>query len=267
MVAANRSSCPIRWTLLIISKKNRTSGSCFHSRSKQDSIRWNIRKAGLAGLFYFRISITLTLATRVQLDVPNIGIFCPTFLKPEMWHVYRQVAGPKRVKIHAFAFKRENSDRFPYPLVHLLGPSKLRWARRIWQKQILHSPQLALPSECTALSKSVRANNISLLHIYFGNNGVFWLPFFRKRAVPIIVSFHGADVAVGFHTPSGQRRLKQVFEAADLLLARSHSIRQSMIASGCSPERSGYKEPGYPVQISGTSVEAFRTKADFSFCK
>jgi len=47
-------------------------------------------------------------ATRVQLDIPNIGIFCPTFLKPEMWHVYRQVIGPKRVRIHAFAFKREN---------------------------------------------------------------------------------------------------------------------------------------------------------------
>src|ERR1700748_3536272 len=91
--------------------------------------------------------------TRVQLDVPNIGIFCPTFLKPEMWHVYRQGAGAKRGKNPTFAVKRENSDRFPYPLVHLLDRSKLRWARRIWQKQILHSPQLALSSECTAFSK------------------------------------------------------------------------------------------------------------------
>ena len=163
-----------------------------------------------------------------------------------MWHVYRQVAGPKRVKIHAFAFKRENSDRFPYPLVHLLDRSKLRWARRIWQKQILHTPQLALPPECWALSKSIRANNISLLHIYFGNNGVFWLPLFRKRTIPIIVSFHGADVAVGFNTPSGQRRLKQVFEAADLLLARSHSIRQSMIVAGCSPDKIRIQRTGVP---------------------
>jgi len=185
-------------------------------------------------------------ATRVQLDIPNIGIFCPTFLKPEMWHVYRQVIGPKRVRIHAFAFKRENSDRFPYPLVHLLDRSKLRWARRIWQKQILQSPQLALPSECSALSKLIRANNISLLHIYFGNNGVFWLPLFRKRTIPIIVSFHGADVAVGFNTPSGQRRLKQVFEAADLLLARSHSIRKSIIAAGCSPDKIRIQRTGVP---------------------
>jgi colanic acid/amylovoran biosynthesis glycosyltransferase len=205
------------------------------------------------------------LATRVQLDVPNIGIFCPTFLKPEMWHVYRQVAGPKRVKIHAFAFKRENSDRFPYSLVHLLDRSKLRWARRIWQKQILHSPQLALPSECSSFSKLVRANDISLLHIYFGNNGVFWLPLFRKRGIPIIVSFHGADVAVGFNTPSGQRRLKQVFEAADLLLARSHSIRQSMIVAGCSPDKIRIQRTGIPGSDFGCRPRSFPDEGRFQF--
>jgi colanic acid/amylovoran biosynthesis glycosyltransferase len=183
----------------------------------------------------------------VESDPPNIGIFCPTFLKPEMWHVYRQVAGPKRVKIHAFAFKRENSDRFPYPLIHLLRRSKLRWARRIWQKQILHNPQLALPSECSAFTKAIRINDITLLHIYFGNNGVFWLPLFRQRTIPIIVSFHGADVAVGFNTPPGKRRLKQVFEAADLLLARSQSIRQSIIAAGCSPDKIRIQRTGIPV--------------------
>jgi colanic acid/amylovoran biosynthesis glycosyltransferase len=182
----------------------------------------------------------------VQLDVPNIGIFCPTFLKPEMWHVYRQVIGPERVKIHVFAFKRENSDRFPYANVYLLPRSKLRWARRIWQKQILHRPQLALPSECAALWRSVRANNISLLHIYFGNNGVFWLPWFRQRTIPIIVSFHGADVAVGFDTPAGKRRLRQVFDAADLLLARSNSIRQSMISGGCNPDKIRIQRTGVP---------------------
>jgi colanic acid/amylovoran biosynthesis glycosyltransferase len=208
---------------------------------------------------------TVPLATRVELDVPNIGIFCPTFLKPEMWHVYRQVVGPKRVKIHAFAFKRENSDRFPYSPVHLLGRSKLRWARRIWQKQILRSPQLALPSESSALSKSIRDNHIRLLHIYFGNNGVFWLPLFRRRTIPIIVSFHGADVAVGFSTPSGQRRLKQVFDAADLLLARSDSIRQSMTAAGCSPDKIRIQRTGIPGSDFQYRPRSFPGNGRFQF--
>jgi colanic acid/amylovoran biosynthesis glycosyltransferase len=206
-------------------------------------------------LFVGQGTSTVPLATFVQLDIPNIGIFCPTFLKPEMWHVYRQVVGPKRAEIHAFAFKRENSDRFPHSNVHLVRRSKLRWARRIWQKQILRGPQLALPAECAAFSKLIRAHNISLLHIYFGNNGVFWLPLLRKRAIPIIVSFHGADVAVGFNTPSGQRRLQQVFEAADLLLARSQSIQQSLIAGGCAQNKIRIQRTGIP-----SSEFSYRTR-------
>jgi colanic acid/amylovoran biosynthesis glycosyltransferase len=174
-----------------------------------------------------------------------------------MWHVYRQVVGPKRVQVHAFAFKRENSDRFPYSNVQLVARSKLRWARRIWQKQILHSPQLALPSECAAFSKLIRANNIRLLHIYFGNNGVFWLPLFRKRAIPVIVSFHGADVAVGFNTSGGQRRLQQIFEAADLLLARSQSIQQSLIAAGCSRDKIRIHRTGLPISEFGYRTRSY----------
>jgi colanic acid/amylovoran biosynthesis glycosyltransferase len=183
----------------------------------------------------------------VQFDVLNVGIFCPTFLKPEMWHVYRQVVGPKRVKIHAFAFKRENSDRFPYPDLHLLGRSNLRWARRIWYQQILHSPQLALPSECSAFRDLIRGHNIRLLHIYFGNNGVFWLPLFRRREIPMIVSFHGADVAVGSDTPGAQHRLQQVFAGADLILARSDSIRRSLIGAGCSQNKIRIQRTGIPT--------------------
>jgi colanic acid/amylovoran biosynthesis glycosyltransferase len=197
------------------------------------------------------------------LAIPNIGIFCPTFLKPEMWHVYRQVAGPTRVKIHAFAFKRENSDRFPYSSVHLVRRSKLRWARRIWQKQILRSPQLALPAECAAFSKLIRTYNISLLHIYFGNNGVFWLPLLRNRTIPMIVSFHGADVAVGFDTSAGQRRLRQVFKEADLLLARSRSIEQSLITAGCSQDKIRIQRTGIPSSEFGYRTRNYPENGGF----
>jgi colanic acid/amylovoran biosynthesis glycosyltransferase len=195
------------------------------------------------------------LANRVPLDVPIIGIFCPTFLKPEMWHIYRQVVGLKRVEVQAFAFKRENPEQFPYANIRLLARSKLRWARRIWYQQILQSPQLAMPSECSDFRTQVRTHKIELLHIYFGNNGVFWLPLFANKEFPMIVSFHGADVAVGFRAPHGQRRLQQVFTAADLLLARSHSIRNAMIAAGCSQDKICIQRTGIP-----SSDFAYRTR-------
>ena len=205
------------------------------------------------------------LATLMQPDLPTIGVFCPTFLKPEMWHVYRQIVGPKRVQIEAFAFKRENPDRFPFARIHLTPRSNFRWARRIWYQQILHSPQVALPSESAAFARLARVRQIRLLHIYFGNNGVFWLPLLRNREFPVIVSFHGADVAVGFNTTGGQRRLRQVFTDADLLLARSDSIRASMITMGCSPDKIRIQRTGIPTSEFRYQPRIFPGDGRFQF--
>jgi len=182
-----------------------------------------------------------------------------------MWHVYRQIIGPKRVQVHAFAFKRENPDRFPFSNIHLLDRSKLRWARRIWYRQILGSPQIALPGESAAFRKLIRAYGVRLLHIYFGNNGVFWLPLFCRREIPMIVSFHGADVTVGFASAAGQRRLQQVFTAADLLLARSDSIRQSIISAGCNPDKIRIQRTGIPAPDFGYRVRSLPADGRFQF--
>jgi len=91
----------------------------------------------------------------VAMETPTVSVFCATFLKPEMWHVYRQVVGPTGLKITVHAFKRENADRFPYPDLFLVPRSPYRWVRRVWHVQIWHSPQLALPSECRGLLHSL----------------------------------------------------------------------------------------------------------------
>jgi colanic acid/amylovoran biosynthesis glycosyltransferase len=176
-----------------------------------------------------------------------VGVFCPTFLKPEMWHVYRQVVKPSRVRVHVFAFKRENPGRFPCDDVDLLPRSSLRWARRIWYQQILHSPQMALPEECAAFHRALKARAVRLLHIYFGNNGVFWLPLLHRRNIPAIVSFHGADVAVGFNTATGEKRLRELFAIADLLLARSSSLREALISAGCDRDKIRIQRTGIPI--------------------
>ena len=199
----------------------------------------------------------------VPSEVPNIGVFCPTFLKPEMWHVYRQVVGPRRVRIHVFAFKRENGDQFPFASIHLLERSGLRWARRIWYNQIVRSPQIAFPSEATAFERALGAFEPKLLHIYFGNNGVFWLPLLRRKTIPIIVSFHGADVTVGFNSDAGQRRLRQVFSAADLLLARSSSLQKSLVSAGCSPDKIRLQRTGIPTSDFGFAERSYPSNGGF----
>jgi colanic acid/amylovoran biosynthesis glycosyltransferase len=183
------------------------------------------------------------------METPTVSVFCPTFLKPEMWHVYRQIVGPTGVRITVHAFKRENVDRFPYPDLFLTPRSPFRWIRRIWQAQIWRSPQLALPSECRGLLDSLIRQKSDLLHIYFGNNGVFWLPFIRRSPVPVIVSFHGADAHVGLDSPVADIRLRELFQRAALVLARSESLAEALKERGCPPDKVEAHRTGIPLEL------------------
>ena len=81
------------------------------------------------------------------MDQPRVAIFCPTFLKPEMLHVYRQVAGLRKVAPVVLTFKRENADQFPFEPIRFVHRSPFRWLRRIWNVQIRKIPQQAYRDE------------------------------------------------------------------------------------------------------------------------
>jgi glycosyltransferase involved in cell wall biosynthesis len=204
------------------------------------------RRAGLFRPFLLSTSISIPI---LAMNIPTVSIFCPTFLKPEMWHIYRQVVGPSSVRIAVHAFKRENADRFPYSDLFLLQRSPFRWARRIWHVQIRNCPQLALPGECRELLKALIEQKSALLHIYFGNNGVYWLPFIRRSPVPVIVSFHGADVQVGLNSRLADRQLREVFQRAALVLVRSESLAEALKERGCPREKLELHRTGIPLEL------------------
>ena len=179
----------------------------------------------------------------------KVGVFCPTFLKPEMSHVYRQVAGLRRVTPVVLAFKRENPGRFPFEPVHLIHRSSFRWMRRIWDGQLRKIPQQAYPSEAESLGRTLTANGCGLLHIYFGNNGLFWLPFLRRNSLPTVVSFHGADAHVDVESPVTKRMLRLLFNSCATVLARSESLALSLVDLGCPPEKLQIQRTGIPLDI------------------
>jgi colanic acid/amylovoran biosynthesis glycosyltransferase len=182
------------------------------------------------------------------LDQPRVAIFCPTFLKPEMLHVYRQVAGLKTVSPVVLTFKRENTDRFPFEPVRLVRRSSFRWWRRIWNVQIRKIPQWAYPAEVSSIGFLMAADCCQLLHIYFGNNGLFWLPLLRKREVPAVVSFHGADVQVDVDSPAARRMFQDLFACCALVLARSESLATALIKLGCPPDKLSIQRTGIPLE-------------------
>jgi colanic acid/amylovoran biosynthesis glycosyltransferase len=164
-----------------------------------------------------------------------------------MLHVYRQVAGLRRVSPIVLAFKRENSDQFPFPKVRLLRRSPFRWLRRIWNVQIRKTPAQAYPGEVDSIRRLLAAERCEVLHIYFGNNGVFWLPLMRHSPIPVIVSFHGADVGVNVGTKTARRLLVEVFGLCPVILVRSKSLAAALVELGCSPAKIAIQRAGIPL--------------------
>ena len=177
-----------------------------------------------------------------------------------MLHVYRQVTGIREFQVHVFAFKRENPERFPFSQLSLLPRSGFAWWRRIWCRQISKTPLRAHRSETAAMAHGLRRFGCQLLHIYFGNNGLFWLPWLRQTNVPSVVSFHGADAGIGLESAAARKDLLEVFERTTQVLARSESLVKALIRNGCPPEkvrifRTGIPLAEYPYVPRDTSID------------
>ena len=164
-----------------------------------------------------------------------------------MLHVYRQIAGLTKVAPVILTFKRENAEQFPFEPVRFVRRSSLRWLRRIWNVQIRKIPQQAYSDEISSMGALLAAYRCRVLHIYFGNNGLFWLPLLRKCPVPALVSFHGADVQVNADSPVSKRLIQDVFASCALVLARSESLASALFALGCSPDKVRIQRTGIPL--------------------
>ncbi len=166
-----------------------------------------------------------------------------------MLHVYRQVAGLRRVAPVILTFKRENADQFPFEPIRFVHRSLFRWIRRIANVQIRKVPPQAYPDEVYSMRGRLAAESCQLLHIYFGNNGLFWLPLLRNCQVPVLVSFHGADVQVNVNSEAARRLFKELFTSATLVLARSESLASALAELGCPPGKLRIQRTGIPLDI------------------
>src|SRR4029450_6736748 len=111
---------------------------------------------------------------------PVVACYCATFLKPEMWHIYRQISALERVSPVVIAQKRENnSGRFPFDRIDIVPKPALHFFRRFWFRQVRDKPWQISRGELRALIKGLKRRTARLLHIYFGPTAVHLLPLIR----------------------------------------------------------------------------------------
>lgn len=184
----------------------------------------------------------------LQMSKPVVASYCSTFLKPEMFHVYRQVIGLKRFETFILAKERAEEGRFPFSDVELLPMrSRTNFVRRYWLKHVKGLASLHYRGEVRDLLKVLDRRRVDLMHIYFGHTAVHLLPFIESWNKPCLVSFHGADVMPREEHPEYIGQLERLLKTVPLVLARSHSLIERLQALGCPKEKIRLNRTGIPL--------------------
>ncbi len=181
---------------------------------------------------------------------PVAACYCADFLAGDMRHIYRQITGMIRFQPHVIARKRRNADTFPFhkKWLTVLPVPKWRFLRRFWHQTLHRRPvPMAFPEVRDALYAFQR-HDAQVLHVYFGNIAVQLLPFLRVLPWPFVVSFHGADAGVDTERPAYRGQLREVFERATLVMARSESLLARLAELGCPPAKLRMNRTGIPLE-------------------
>src|SRR5438105_12455274 len=115
---------------------------------------------------------------------PVVACYCATFLKPEMLHIYRQITSLARVSPVVIAQKREETERYPFDRITVVGKPWSHFARRFWFKQVGAAPWQISRREIDMLAGVLEKAEAKLLHIYFGHIAVHLLPLIRTWERP-----------------------------------------------------------------------------------
>ncbi|MFQ3577947.1 MAG: glycosyltransferase [Verrucomicrobiia bacterium] len=178
---------------------------------------------------------------------PVVAAYCATFLKPEMLHIYRQIDSLKGYRPVVITRRRENEERFPFRPIIQHPKAWNHEIRRFFRRSILRQPLLLSQGETRRLRDIVESISADVLHIYFGNVAALLLPFLKDAPLPVVTSFHGADVRVDLDLPRHRRVMAAMLERVDLVLVRSESLGRAVCELGCAPEKIRIQRTGIPL--------------------
>jgi len=165
---------------------------------------------------------------------PAVALFCATYLKPEMLHIYRHITGLKTYRPVVIAQKLEGD--WAIQDLHVIPRSALRFLSRGLEKSTGKPWQIS-KGEAARILDVIREEGCSLLHVFFGNIAVHLLPLLKACPVPVVVSFHGSDVAGSMASATYRATIREIFHHAAIVPCRSEQLAGQVEKLGCPPEK------------------------------
>jgi colanic acid/amylovoran biosynthesis glycosyltransferase len=170
-------------------------------------------------------------------DASVVAFFCATWLKPEMHHIHRQVLAVEAWRPVVLAQKIENLESFPVDDLEVVPRSPFRFLSRAMERHLTLAPWQIGRAEAARMREILRRNNARVLHVFFGNVAVHLLPLLETAGVPVVVSFHGADVAGDIASAGYRAAREKAFALAARVACRSEALLEQVHELGCPREK------------------------------
>jgi colanic acid/amylovoran biosynthesis glycosyltransferase len=150
----------------------------------------------------------------------TVAIFCNTFLPYSQTFIWDEIRSHERYAVEVFAWRRRNVNLFPGPV---------RVAR----------PWYPLTCRDGGFERRFSLGGIDLVHAHFGWAGAHAAGFARRHALPLVITFHGYDVALLARRAPGPPtvwpytlRAQSMLESMDLGLCASAELLEMVAALG-----------------------------------
>lgn len=179
--------------------------------------------------------------------MPVVASYCTTFLKREMLHIYRQVTGLREFRTFVMTKSRENADLYPFDDVEVLRKPQINFLSRFQKKYLQRLDPVFYRGEYTQLAGVLGRREADMLHVYFGHTGVHLLPFLQNWPKPSLVSFHGMDIMERDNEPGYGGKLRLLLQTVPMVLARSESLADRLVAFGCDRAKIRINRTGIPM--------------------
>ena len=181
-------------------------------------------------------------------SAPLVASLCGTYLKREMQSLYRQIANLRDFRNVVLAEQLQNQEQFPFePVIQMEKRREPRYRgnflKRFWYKHVLKQwpPPVPIGHVGNAgkyyhpydLVDRLEELKPDVVHVYYGHKAVKYRRMLEAAGIPWLVSFHGVDVVKFIDDPDYVEGLRQVFEEARLVLARSESLLDRLRDLGC----------------------------------
>ena len=162
----------------------------------------------------------------------NIALFSTSFLAYSQTFIYDEIkAHSENYNIEVFCKNRMNETRFPYSSFHC---PKNKFSKFFYENAGFWPP----------FSKVFKNKKFDLIHAHFGTGAVYALHYAKKFNIPLVVTFHGNDVAClfgpGRKHPSQWRYnilIKKIIDQMSLGLVVSKELMELLKNIGCPEEK------------------------------